>query len=117
MARPLPTIAASAARTTTGNSGPFRLPPEAEYLSVLVNVTAVSGTPSNVISVEWSNDGTNFAQGDPADAMTALTAVGTKVKTFQVRAMYARVVWTISGGTPSETFDVTGVVTGSVAFP
>lgn len=101
-------VAASAARTASGNSGAFTLTEGNQNLSVLVDVTVVSGTtPSMTISVEWSDDsGTTFAQADPADAMTALTTTGTKAKIFQVKAPWFRVVWTITGTTPSFTFSV-----------
>jgi hypothetical protein len=64
-----------------------------------------------VISVEWSMDGTNFGVGDPADTMTALTAVSATVKTFEVKGPFFRTRWTISGGTPSLTFSITAYVT------
>src|SRR5262249_33825008 len=101
-------IVASAARTATGNSGALGFDFSGSNLELLVDVTAVSGTsPSMTISVEWSQDGgTTFAQADPADAMTAMTAAGTKVKEFSAKAPVCRVVWTITGTTPSFTFSV-----------
>ncbi len=76
-----------------------------ETLCLLVNVTAASGTsPSLTLSVEWSNDGTVFATPEVADAFTALTAVAIKVKAFERKAAFYRVVWTITGTTPSFTF-------------
>lgn len=118
MARRLQTdFAASAARTVTGQSSAVLIPDSADYLSVLVDVTAVSGTsPSNTFSVEWSNDGTNWAQGDTADSFTAITAAGKKVKAFQVKGQQARLVWTITGTSPSFTFSATAVWSGSRAF-
>jgi hypothetical protein len=108
-------VVTSAARTTTGNSGALSLPayqpgwPSSvgEDLAVLIDVTAVSGTPNLVLSVEWSLDaGVTFAQSDPADQMTAITTASTKVKTFQIKAPVYRLVWTITGGTPSLTFSI-----------
>ena len=119
MPRPLNSaIATSSARTATGQSGPIVLTGESENLSVLVNVTAVSGTsPSCTFSVQWSNDGgTTWADGDGPDAFTAITAAGVKAKTFQIKGLLARLVWTISGTTPSFTFDASGVQSGSRAF-
>lgn len=100
---------ASAARTTNGNSGLQVTPsaPSLGQISVLLNVTATSGTPNLVLSVEWSQDGTNFAPAETADAFTAVTATGAKVKTFTVKAKFYRVVWVITGTTPSLTFTVT----------
>lgn len=105
-------VVASAARTTTGTSaalvasGPSG-PTTARRLSLLADVTAVSGTtPSLTLSVEWSHDGTAFAAADPADTFTAITAAGRAVKKFDVKGPHYRVVWTISGTTPSFTFAV-----------
>lgn len=106
-------VAASAARTATGNSGAQTLLDKGAMLDVLVDVTAVSGTtPSMTVSVEWSQDGgTTFAQADPADQFTALTAAATKAKNFVIKGNAYRVVWTISGTTPSFTFSVRTYVT------
>jgi hypothetical protein len=102
---------ASAARTTTGQSAAIPIAELGGQLSVFVDVTAISGTPNMVISVEWSHDGVTFFKGDPADQMTAITAVGSAVKVFTVKAPQYRIVWTISGGTPSLTFQTHEYVT------
>jgi len=105
-------VVASAARTTTGNSA--ALPCETgEWLSLLVETTALSGTPSLVLSVEWSMDGVAFAAVDTtADAFVAITTQPVqRVKLFAVKAPFYRVVWTITGGTPSITFQVSRYTT------
>src|SRR5262249_62004949 len=95
-------IVASAARTATGNSGALGFDFSGSNLELLIDVTAVSGTsPSLTPSVEWSMDGgTTWAQADPADVMTAITAVGTKVKEFSAEAPVFRGVWALSGTPP-----------------
>lgn len=100
------TVAASAARTATGNSGAVRTPRGALRLAVLVDVTAVSGTsPSATFSVEWSHDGTTFAVADTtADAFAAVTAAASRVRSFEAKGEWFRLVWTITGTTPSFTF-------------
>lgn len=104
------TLVASAARTATGNSGSIAAQGGNENVSVLLACSAVSGTsPSLTLTVEWSHDGTNWAQGDSADTFTAITATGNKVKSFTVKGAFMRLVWTVSGTTPSFTFGVTGV--------
>ena len=115
MARPIYTApVASGARTATGSSAVVPVPSTAESISFLANVTAVSGTtPSMTLTVEWTNDGTTFASSDPVDTFTAITAVSAKVKTFAVRGSACRLTWTISGTTPSFTFDVSATVTGA----
>lgn len=117
MARPTDPFATSSARTATGQGSAVLIDTKAENLAVMVNVTAVSGTtPNCTFTVEWSNDGTSWAQADSADTFTAITATGNKVKTFAVKGVMARLVWTITGTTPSFTFSSTAVTTGSRAF-
>lgn len=101
-------VVPSGARTATGNSGPLGLIQGGKDLAVLADVTVVSGTsPSMTLSVEWSQDGgTTFGQADPADAFTAITAAATKAKTFAVKGNSYRIVWTITGTTPSFTFSI-----------
>lgn len=111
------TVVASAARTATGNSGAISLTnvftearrgQRVERIALLANITAASGTsPSLTLSVEWSHDGTTFAAVDgTADAFAAMTAANVRVKEFTIKAPFYRVVWTISGTTPSFTFSV-----------
>lgn len=103
-ARTFTTILPSAARTATGQSGAFD-EGNLDYLNVLVDVTAVSGTsPTMTVNVEWSHDGSTWFVADPADAFTAITAAGKKVKQFTVKGLYARLNYTIGGTTPSFTF-------------
>lgn len=96
-------LAPSAARTTAGQGSAVQV--DGATVSVHVDVTAVSGTsPSLALSLEWSNDGTTWATGDPADTLTALTAAGRRVKSFAARGAYVRLAWAITGTTPSFTF-------------
>lgn len=103
------TVVASAGRTATGSSAAIDI---GEYthgeLSVLLEVTAVSGTtPSLTVSVEWSNDAVDWFTPETADAFNAITAAATRrTKEFDIKARYYRVVWTITGTTPSFTFEV-----------
>lgn len=101
---PSSTVVTSAARTTSGNSSSIGMP-ERTSVNLAVNVTAASGsTPNLALTVEWSNDGTTWYKADPADAFTAITAVGTAVKNLAVKGAFARLVWAITGTTPSFTF-------------
>ena len=100
------TVRASAAATTTGSSTAQRLE-AGDELAIELDVTAVSGTTPNLtLSIEWSHDGTTWFLADPPDAMTAVTAVGKRVKEFDVKGGFYRVTWTITGTTPSFTFAV-----------
>ena len=106
-------LAASAARTTTGNSGTTFITTEGEIVSLMVDCTAVSGTtPSMTVSLQWSNDGAAWATGDPADSMTALTTAATVAKNFVSRGQFARASWTITGTTPSFTFSASAYTGG-----
>lgn len=96
----------SAARTATGNSGAIAV--QAGNLGIGLNVTAVSGTtPSMTVTVEWSYDGTNFGVGETTDSFAAITAAKVTNRLVPVRAPYYRLVWTITGTTPSFTFTAT----------
>lgn len=104
------TIAASAARTATGQGTATAGFGAARRLRVFVVVTAVSGTsPTLTVALQDSPDGTNW----PALATTltgsspSITATGTYV--FDVTGGFGdilRPIWTIGGTTPSFTFTV-----------
>ena len=100
-------VVASAARTTTGNSGALDAPNDAR-LVLAVAVTAASGTaPSLDVTVEWSMDGgATFCAADTADSMAQLATAVNRVKSFSIKGDSYRVVWTIGGTTPSFTFTV-----------
>ena len=106
-------VVASAARTTSGNSGSLNTP-KALQLGIFLSVTAQSGTtPTLDVSVEWSMDGATFGAGQPADSFTQITtATPTITKQFAVKAPFYRVVWVIAGTTPSYTFTVSRYGTG-----
>ncbi len=103
---------ASAARTTSGNSGAIACE-KGLQLNLLVEVTAGSGTtPTLDFSVEWSMDGTNFGTAQTAETFTQITAATVRrFQQFPVRAPFFRIVWTIGGTTPSFTFQVSRYVT------
>jgi hypothetical protein len=97
-------ITASSAKTTTGQSGAFNVSAR-DRLAVMADATAVSGAGASMtLSVEWSHDGTTFMPAETADTFTAITAATKRTKDFAVKASFMRLVWTISGTTPSFTF-------------
>ena len=100
-------VVASAARTTSGNSATFATG-GADSLSIHLDVTAVSGTtPSATFSVEWTNDGTNWFVPSPADTLgAAITAVTERQQTVTVKGASYRLVWVVTGTTPSFTFSI-----------
>jgi hypothetical protein len=96
-------VVASAARTTTGNSGALSANGSAMCLGV--NVSAASGTtPSMTLTVEWSFDGVNFGPGETAVSFAAITANKATTQRIPAQAPFYRLVWTITGTTPSFTF-------------
>lgn len=102
---PTTSIATSAARTTSGNSAAVVVPLGRASVAVQADVTAVSGTtPSLALTVEWSHDGTTWFRSDPADSLTAITAAGKVTKRLDAKGSFLRLVWAITGTTPSFTF-------------
>lgn len=99
------TLVASAARTTSGNSGTLTGWGAAKTLRAQVNVTAVSGTtPTLDVILEDTFDGTTW---NTIATLPQLTGTGRQV--INVTAPFTdriRVAWTIGGATPSFTFDV-----------
>lgn len=101
------TVVPSATRTATGVSSAISLAVEGDSLSLLADVTAVSGVgPTLDLTVEWSHDGTSWAVAEPADSFAQITAAKTVAKTFTVKGPMYRVRWAIGGTTPSFTFSV-----------
>lgn len=106
------TVVASAAHTSSGNSGAIGIDQLGEDMHLAVVTTALSGTPNVVLSITWSHDGTNFAPLDTAvDAFAALTTQVNVIKSFPIRAPFYQINWVVTGGTPSLTFSITEYVT------
>jgi hypothetical protein len=99
-------VVASAARTTSGSSTALDCSGW-EAVGLELVITAASGTtPSLAVTVQWSNDGTNWADADVPDAFAARTAAGRSFRNALVKARYLRIAWAITGTTPSFTFAV-----------
>ena len=110
----------SSARTATGNGTAAINYAGHKNLTVWINVTAVSGTtPTCVFKLQWSPDnGTTWIDWDTTNLQTtSITAVTTATLRVGVNATTAanagkqdflprqvRLVWTITGTTPSFTF-------------
>jgi hypothetical protein len=90
--------------TATTNGGAINVQ-HALSLVAHLNVTAVSGTtPSMTVKFQESLDGALWID-IPSAAFTAATATGSQRLEFATRAAMVRAVATISGTTPSFTFD------------
>lgn len=102
---PLATLAASAARTTSGNSTAGGGWAPATLLRVQLDVTAASGTtPTLDVVIEDSLDGSTF---NTIGTFTQKVATGREV--INIVTPFAdtlRARWTVGGTTPSFTFSV-----------
>lgn len=98
-------VVGSATRSASGESAKIDVPSGARKISLAVDVTAVSGTPTLDLSIEWTTDGSTWFAGQPADSFSQITAATKVTKIFDVKASAYRVKWTI-GGTTSFTFAV-----------
>lgn len=104
------TIKASGALTATAQSGAID-EGSGDEIIVMLDVTAVSGTsPSMAVTVQWTNDGTNWFNADPVDTFTAITAAGKVTKNFAIKGTAFRLNYTITGTTPSFTFAAYSVI-------
>lgn len=93
---------ASAARTTTGNSGSLDTSGFGT-LSFQFVVTAVSGTlPTLDLEIQSSEDQTNW--GIVFDTKRFTATGNQRLGAIRISARYYRIVWTIGGTTPSFTF-------------
>jgi len=100
------TPVASAARTSSNNSGPLLHFGLAKTIRAQLDVTAASGTtPTLDVVIEDTLDGTNW---NTVGTFTQKTTTGRQV--IDITGLFAgtlRVRWTIGGTTPSFTFSVT----------
>lgn len=107
-------LAASAARTVTGDSGVLSGYGGASTLRLQLDVTAASGTtPTLDVVVEDTLDGTNW---NTVGTFAQKTAAGREV--VNVTTPFAdriRVRWTVGGTIPSFTFSVLCVVQSPLA--
>lgn len=100
-------ILASAARTTSSNTPTFTIPRGAN-IRLLLAVTAVSGTsPSLTVSLQGQTEPGNWVD---LTSIAAFTAVGNATALIQVAPRNCRITWTITGTTPSFTFDASIVI-------
>lgn len=88
----------------TYQSAPLDSGPGVADVVVFTSVSAVSGTsPSLVVSIEQSDDGSSWA-AVVGGAAAAQSAVGSGYCNAPITQRFARVTATVSGTTPSFTF-------------
>jgi hypothetical protein len=106
------TDVASAAKTTSGNSGVIS-DISGQAVSALVNVTAVSGTTPVMIASLYTSSDNGTTWKDVYDTQP-ITATGTYDIPYIAIGGRREWVWTISGSSPSFTFSIT-TMRGSVS--
>ncbi len=88
------------AATTTDQGRPISF--EIDWIGVIVSVTSVAGTsPSAQFRVQWSNDNTTWFDPPTPDVAGTLTAPGTVVGRFLIKAPYWRLGAVVTGTNPS----------------
>lgn len=97
------TLTAQAAGTVTGSS--FSIDNDGGVnLAVVVNCTDFTGTtPTADIKVQWSNDGSTWADAETPDTFTQIVAPVKTTKVFPVKGAFARTSVTVAGTTPAFT--------------
>lgn len=97
----------------TNNGQPFQVNTERDNLQfgLLVNVSAVGGTPSATVEVQWSADGVNWVSASTPDITTAFTAVSGNARQLVTKAAWMRAQIILSGTTPTMTMQVFAYVT------
>jgi hypothetical protein len=103
------TVVASAARTTSGNTSAFqgwaRLGSAAGSPQQRLTITAASGTtPNLVLTLQDSPDGSSWTTRDTFPAQTTNAQVTRALPSGL--DVWQRYAWTITGTTPSFTFNV-----------
>lgn len=110
MSRQSPVVDTQTALAATTNSPAIEVPGGglAAKVGVFIDVSAVGGTPTLDVALEYSLDGgTTWAADEVgADSFAQITATGQSFKTFDVKARHYRLAYTVGGGTPSLTFTV-----------
>ena len=91
------TVLASGAQTATGQTPAITgANDDGQYVCLLVSVTAASGTtPTLDLKVQWSPDGTNWADPETAQTFTQITGAKNTVQRFPTLAQFYRVAYTI----------------------
>lgn len=104
--------ALSGAATT--QSGAFFLPDSLDWVSIVVNLTAITGTGATLdLSLQWSMDGgTTWADSDASDtsAFTQFTLAGgakAVIKRFNKKAPACRFKEVLAGTSPTATYTAT----------
>jgi len=94
----------AAAGAGTYVSGSIAAPGIAQDVMLLVNISVVGGTPTLVVSLEESADGSSSWTAVLGSATASLTTVTSAVTNARPTKPYVRVTSTVGGTTPAVTF-------------
>lgn len=95
---------ASGAQTVSGTADIAALAEGFAEMNIYIAVTAVSGTPSMVVTYQCSHDGVAYFDHTSGAALTV--AANQLIKIPDNMGKFGRISYAISGGTPSLTFSV-----------
>jgi hypothetical protein len=110
---PSAAVLSSANRTSGGNSTAQTVPnanPPFKTLNVYINLTTLTAgtSPTVTASIQWSDDGSTWYDVDGAtDSFTAISAVGSKMKSVTIKAPYWRLVTGVTGAPTNATYGAT----------
>ncbi len=114
-------LVASAARTASGTGSAVDVGIVRQVGELALYITAASGTNSRLeLEIQTSEDGTTGWRTVPTDeSATLVIGAGTTKREFVAAelARFVRVVWTITGTSPSYTFSVSGTANSVYARP
>lgn len=100
MATIIPLFANHQITATTTDVGRVILS-ESDWMSININITAVSGTnPTATFRIQWSYDNVYWAEGIPADTIGTATVPVNVIQRFQVKAPYWRLAVVVGGTNP-----------------
>lgn len=113
------TLKSSGAETASTDGASVATGPDGGSLYVTMDITASSGTPTILLAVQGSVDGSTwvtlgqigangYVAGTPATAPTTTVSVSTR-RAVLPSMPFVRYSSTIGGGTPSVTYSVTAV--------
>lgn len=87
--------------TQTMTDGQRNILTETDWMSVNVNITAVTGAnPSATFRIQWSYDGVFWAEAQPPDVLGTATAPVNVIERFQIKAPYWRLAVVVTGTNP-----------------
>lgn len=87
--------------TQTMTDAPRSILTALDWMSVNVNITAVSGTsPTATFRIQWSYDNEFWAEAQPQDVLGTATAPANVIERFPIKAPYWRLAVVVGGTNP-----------------